>query len=473
MSVLLAKTLRSTTFKLALLSIAIFGALVFALLGYVYWSTVSYVRSRSDQAITMELAILQKAYASAGRAGLITAIAQRLADQRFEGGVYLLADPSFSPLAGNLADWPPAMKGSSGRGDFRAREGLPMLRSAFATLQDGSHLLVGKDLDDLDMFEARIKLAGALCIVLILVLAGVASVTVTRRTVGRIEAINATSRAIMQSGLGQRIPLRATGDEWDELAANLNSMLDRIEALMAEVKQATDNVAHDLRTPLARMRRRLEKAYNRQREADSDQSLIGDTMADLEGVLSMFASLTRISQIEAYERTAAFRSVNLVEIASEVVELCDAAAEDKGVHLEVVGNQRVFVAGDRDLLFDAVANLVDNAIKHGRERGQVTVEVKESDGGAVISVSDDGPGIPVAECDNVFKRFYRLEQSRCAPGNGLGLSLVAAVARLHRARIEMVDNRPGLKIQLRFPSPARSELENRGLSERNSRLDLR
>jgi signal transduction histidine kinase len=471
--VLLAKTLRSTTFKLALLCIAIFGAIVFALLGYVYWSTVSYVRSRSDQAITRELASLQKVYASAGRRGLTDAIAQRLADQRFEGGVYLLADPSFSRLAGNLAAWPPAMKGSSGWGDFSERDGLPMLRSAFDTLQDGSHLLVGKDLDDLDVFEARIKVAGALCVVLILVLAGVASVTVTRRTVGRIEAINATSRAIMQSGLGQRIPLRATGDEWDELAANLNSMLDRIEVLMAEVKQATDNVAHDLRTPLARMRRRLEKAYNKQREADCDQSLIGDTMADLEGVLGMFASLTRISQIEAYDRTAAFRSVNLVEVATEVVELCDAAAEDKGVHLGVLGHQRVLVAGDRDLLFDAVANLVDNAIKHGRQGGQVTVEVNESDGAAVISVSDDGPGIPVAECENVFKRFYRLEQSRRTPGNGLGLSLVAAVARLHRARVEMVDNRPGLKIQLRFPSPVRSELENRGLSERNSCLDLR
>ena len=199
----------------------------------------------------------------------------------------------------------------------------PLLRSAFTTLQDGSHLLVGKDIDDLDVFEAKIKAAGALCIVLIFVLAGVASVTVTRRTVGRIEAINATSRAVMQSGLGQRIPLRATGDEWDELAVNLNSMLDRIEALMAEVKQATDYVAHDLRTPLARMRRRLEKAYNKQREADCDQTLIGDTMANLEGVLSMFTSLTRISQIEAYDRTAAFRSVNLVEVASEVVELCD------------------------------------------------------------------------------------------------------------------------------------------------------
>ena len=129
--------------------------------------------------------------------------------------------------------------------------------------------------------------------------------------------------------------------------------------------------------------------------------------------------------------------------------------------------------GDRDLLFDAVTNLVDNAIKHGRDAGQVTVEVKESDGGAVISVSDDGPGIPVDECEHVFKRFYRLEQGRRTPGNGLGLSLVAAVARLHRARIEMLDNVPGLKIQLRFPSPTKSELENRGLSQRNSCLDVR
>ena len=402
---------------------------------------------------------MQRVYASAGRSGLVAAIAQRLADQPLEGGVYLLADPSFSPLTGNLADWPPAMKGSSGRGDFKAREDLPLLRSAFVTLQDGSHLLVGKGIDGLDVFESKIKAAGALCIVLILVLAGVASVTVTRRTVGRIEAINATSRAIMQSGLGQRIPLRATGDEWDELAANLNSMLDRIEALMAEVKQATDNVAHDLRTPLARIRGRLEKAYSTQREADCDQSLIGDTLVDLEGVLRMFASLTRISQIEAYDRTAAFRSVNLAEIASEVVELCDAAAEDKGGHLKVVGQQRVLVTGDRDLLFDAVANLVENAIKHGRDAGQVSVEVEESEGGAVISVSDDGPGIPVHEQEHVFKRFYRLKQSRRTPGNGLGLSLVAAVARLHRARVEMIDNEPGLKIQLRFPSPKRWQVK--------------
>jgi signal transduction histidine kinase len=177
----------------------------------------------------------------------------------------------------------------------------------------------------------------------------------------------------------------------------------------------------------------------------------------------MFASLTRISQIEAYDRIAAFRSVNLVEIANEVVELFDAAAEDKGGHLKVVGDPSVLAAGDRDLLFDAVANLVDNAIKYSGDAGQVTVEVKESAGGAVISVADEtGPGIPVDERQHVFKRFYRLEQSRGTPGNGLGLSLVAAVARLHGAHIEIVDKVPGIKIQLRFPSQARFDLEKRG-----------
>jgi signal transduction histidine kinase len=456
--VLLAKTLRSRTFKQALIWIAIVGGVIFALLGNVYWSTASYVRSRSDHAIMAELAILQKAYASAGRSGLIITIAQRLAGQRFEGGVYLLVDPSLTPLAGNFAEWPSAMKGSSGWGNFNAREGRTLLRATFETLPDGSHLLVGKDVDDLDEFAQKIKVAMALCILWIFALGGAVSVAITRRTVGRIEAINATSRAIMQTGLGQRIPLRGTLDEWDELAANLNSMLDRIEALMGEVKQVTDNVAHDLRTPLARMRGRLEKAYNKQRDGDYDQSLIGDTMADLDGVLRMFSSLTWISQIEASDRAAAFRPVNLVEIASEVVELFDAAAEDKGGRLKIVGGRSVLATGDRDLLFGAVANLVDNAIKHGRDAGQVTVEVKEADGGAVISVADDGPGIPVDEYQHVFKRFYRLERSRRTPGNGLGLSLVAAVARLHGARIEMLDNLPGLKVQLWFPSLTRSGL---------------
>jgi signal transduction histidine kinase len=459
---LLAKTFRSRTFKLALFSIAIFGALVVALFGYVYWSTASFVRARSDHAIATELVSLQEAYTRAGRDGLITIVAQLIADQRLEGTVYLLADPSFTPLVGNLENWPPAMKSSSGWSSFRAGEGRPQMRAAFETLPDGSHVLVGKDIDDLDEFARMITVALALGILLVFAIAGLASTLVTRRTVGRIDAINATSRAIMQSGLGRRMPLRGTNDEWDELAANLNSMLDRIEALMCEVKQATDNVAHDLRTPLTRIRGRLEMAYHRQRDSD-DQFLISDTITDLDSVLRMFASLTRISQIEAHDRKDALRLVNLFKIASEVVDLFDAAAEDKGSHLEAVGDGHVLVRGDRDLLFDAIANLVDNAIKYGRDAGQVIVEVKKSHDGAAISVADNGPGIPVDEYQHVFKRFYRLERSRRTPGNGLGLSLVAAVARFHSARIEMADNSPGLKIQLQFPSPAKSELEDRGL----------
>jgi signal transduction histidine kinase len=455
-SVLLAKTLRSRTFKQALIWIAIFGAIVIALFSYVYASTASYLRSRSDRVIAAEHAVLQGIYANAGRGRLIEKIAQRSADGGREGALYLLADPSFAPVAGNLAAWPAALKGAGGWGSFAAPEGTPeagqrpLVRAMFATLPDGTHLLVGQDVDDLGAFEKKINIALALALSLIFVLAGTASVSVTRRTVGRIEAINTTSRAIMQSGLGRRIPLRGTRDEWDGLAANLNSMLDRIEGLMGEVKQFTDNVAHDLRTPLTRMRGRLEKACA---GGERDQALIADTIAELDDVLRMFSSLTRISQVEANDRTAAFHAVDLAEIARQVVELYDAAAEDKGGHVGVVGDHRVTVTGDRDLLFDALANLVDNAIKHGRDAGRVTVTVTQSGGGggAVVSVADDGPGIPADERQHVFKRFYRIERSRRTPGNGLGLSLVAAVARLHAARIEMLDAAPGLEFRLCFP----------------------
>jgi signal transduction histidine kinase len=465
LSVLLAKTLRSSTFRLALIWIAIFGTVVAALLGYVYSSTASYLRSRSDQAIVNEFATLRHAYAGGGRDRLIAAIAQHIADGHFESGVYLLVDPSGAPLAGNLAAWPQSLKGAAGWGDFSAERKAdaaapPLLRATFETLADGSRLLVGQDVRELDQLAMKINTALIVTALLIVAVAGAASMMITRRTVGRIESINATSRAIMQSGLSERIPLRGTRDEWDELATNLNSMLERIETLMGEVKQFTDNVAHELRTPITRMRGRLEKAHNSLQDGDMHKSMIGDITADLDSVLRIFSSLTRISQIEASDRTAAFRTVNLAEIVHEVVELYDAAAEEKGGQLGTVGDQRVLITGDRDLLFDAVANLVDNAIKHGREAGRVTVEVRETDAGVSIAVSDQGPGIPGDEIRNVFKRFYRLERSRKTPGNGLGLSLVAAVARLHGAQIETLDNAPGLTVRLWFPAPARSGLEN-------------
>ncbi|QAU49018.1 sensor histidine kinase [Bradyrhizobium guangzhouense] len=353
---LLANTLRSSTFRLALIAIAIFGLIVAAIMAYVYFGTLAYVRSR-----------------------------------------------------------------------------------------------VG-DVGDHSGFVAMLELAMVAVAVLLVVLSGVAAVLVTRRTVGRIEEINATSRAIMLSGLDRRIPLRGSHDEWDRVAENLNQMLDRIETLMGEVKQVSDNVAHDLRTPLTRMRGRLEKAYHAPRNDEADAALIGDTIADLDAVLGMFASITRISEIETRARRSAFRPLDLAEIAGEVVELYDAAAEQVATRLSLTGDRAVAVTGDRDLLFDAIANLVDNAIKHGRAGGKVTVICRNAGDGATIAIGDDGPGIAADQRDHVFKRFYRLEQSRYTPGNGLGLSLVAAVARLHGAEIVLQDNAPGLTVRLSFPS---------------------
>jgi len=457
--VLLAKTLTSSTFRLALIAIGTFGVIVSAIFSYVYLSTSSYVRSRSDRAIVTEYLSLKRAYERSGRDGLIALIQERIADGSFADNVYILADPSLVTLAGNLRTWPSTATAAEGWIEFRAPEPFPnattrpLLRAMLGTLPSRDRLLVGRDISELDGFADQIKTAVISGIVLIFVLAGVASVLVTRRTVGRIESINATSRAIMQSGLDQRIPLRGTHDEWDRVAENLNQMLNRIETLMGEVRQVSDNVAHDLRTPLTRMRGRLEKAYHGQRSGEDDQALIGNTIADLDSVLRIFSSLTRIAQIETQARKGAFRSVNLAEIAGEVVELYDAAAEQEGTRLTVVGDREVLVTGDRDLIFDAIANLVDNAIKHGGTGGQVVVANENIDGRPVISIADDGPGIPPHEYEQVFKRFYRLEHRRYTPGNGLGLSLVAAVAHLHGARIEMLDNSPGLKLKLWFSAP--------------------
>jgi signal transduction histidine kinase len=457
--VLLASTLRSTTFRLALAAIVTFGLIASAIFAYVYLSTASFVRSRSDQAITDEYSDLRGAYQRSGRAGLIELIRNRVADGGSTGNVYILVDHASAILAGNLGKWPAAATAAQGWTEFRA-PGVPdaaserRFRAIAATLPGGDRLLVGTDISDLDSFAAQIRAAVIAIIFLMFVVAIVASILVTQRTVGRIETINATSRAIMESGLDKRIPLHGSHDEWDRVAENLNLMLDRIETLMGDVKQVSDNVAHDLRTPLTRMRGRLEKAYHGERRGDNDQALIGDTIADLDAVLGMFASITRIAHIETQTRKGEFRTVNLVEIAGEVVELYDAAAERDRTDLSMTGDHEVLVTGDRDLLFDAIANLVDNAIKHGRTGGRIVVACENVDGEAVIAITDDGPGIPAGERDHVFKRFYRLEQSRYTPGNGLGLSLVAAVANLHGARIELLDQSPGVQVKLSFSVPS-------------------
>jgi len=460
--VLLSKNVRSSsTLKLAFIYVITFCAAIFGLLGYVYWSTVSYLYEISDRTISAEGDLLTKAYETGGRDGLIAQIDRRASDPYFSDWTYLLADRSFDYVAGNMKSWPAALHASKGwatlaPGVSPAEEArrLPA-RVKHLLLPDGHHLLLGRDIEELDRFGRSVTIGLASAAVIFLILAVAAGISTSRRSVARIEAINATSREIMRSGLGERIPLRGTGDEWDGLAENLNSMLDRIEELVETNRQVSDNVAHDLRTPLTRMRGRLERACNQQLDLGDYRSLVNDTISDLDEILTTFSSLLRISQIEARDRTAAFRNNDLSEIVREVVELFEPAAEERAVRLKLSANETVPVVGDRDLLFDAISNLLDNAIKHGGDQGEVRIAVGRRADGPVLSISDRGPGIPVEERSHVLRRFYRLERSRNRPGNGLGLSLVTAVVNLHDANIVMADNSPGLRIEVRFPNPQR------------------
>jgi signal transduction histidine kinase len=455
--VLLSKTLRSSTLKLAYIYVALFCSAIFALLGYVYWSTATYLYEKSDQLLKLERELIKDAYNEGGRNGVITLIGRRLNDGFFSDWTYLLTNPSYEYVAGNLRTWPPALldeQGSSNLVTLREHkeDGEATHRAAYGVLPDGYHFLVGRTVEDLQGLVEKIVIVLASGGGLFLLLAAAAGISTSRRSVARIESINATSREIMRSGLGERIPLRGTGDEWDGLAHNLNSMLDRIGELMESVRQVSDNVAHDLRTPLTRMRGRLEKGCNQQLDLSQYQSLVSETVIELDEILRTFSSILRISQIEMRNQRVGFHAIDLTQTAREVVELYDAAAEEKSVKLKFAGDQAVSVIGDRDLLFDAISNLVDNAIKHGRSAEGIIVAVTHRAQGPVVAVADHGPGIPPDERKNVVKRFYRLEHSRKSPGNGLGLSLVAAVANLHGAQTEMLDNAPGLRFELQFPS---------------------
>lgn len=452
---LLVKTLRSSTFRLALLCIAIFGLILFAFLFYIFDISTKFGTQQSDAVLNEDLQILRETSDVAGEGGLTGKISRNANDPRAGQVLFLLADANYRPVAGGLAEWPLSLpREPQGTGEFKLVQDdaeTRVFRAKWTTLSGGAHLLAATEITDLRQFQRRMAYAFSFAALFIVIVSAASGVIVTRRTVTRIEGINAASRAIMESDLKKRIPVRGASDEWDQLAANLNSMLDRIEFLMGEVKQVGDSIAHDLRTPLTRMRARIERASLRPRNAEDDQALLASTIVDLDDALRMFRALTRISQIEASTQANTLRTLDLSLVAKEVAELFDAAAEERGSRLEIGGREPIEILGDRDLLFDAISNLVDNAIKHGRERGLVRISADASENGVVLAISDDGPGVPANERDLIFGRFYRSEKSRRTPGNGLGLSIVAAVARVHGANVTLSSNQPGLTVELQFP----------------------
>jgi len=269
--------------------------------------------------------------------------------------------------------------------------------------------------------------------------------------VRRIESINQASREIISGDLGRRIPTRNTGDDFDVLADNLNAMLDRIGSLMEDVRRVSDNIAHDLRTPLARLRNRLEELHLQSSGSGANPDGIEQAVAEADRLLNTFNALLRIARIESQHGEESFTAIALGDLVRDVAELYEPLMEEKSQTLEMQLNGEVTLSGDRDLLFQAIANLLDNATKYTPAGGGIRIELARLNGKGRLVIADSGPGIPEAAREKGFQRFFRLEQSRTTPGNGLGMSLVAAVVTLHRMSIRLEDNRPGLRVVIDFP----------------------
>ena len=457
-----ASLLHTSTFRLALVYMVLFAGSVLILLGFIYWSTVTYMSEQTDATIRAEITGLAEQYRQRGLNGLEKTISERVERNPNGSSVYLFATPKLQPLAGNLSPWPDATPGPDGWLDFEFKDPgaggrVFQARARVFILQDGLHLLVGRDTRELKATQQLITRALLWGVAITLALALLGGVVMSRGMLRRIELINQTSRDIMAGDLSRRIPIRGSGDELDQLAGNLNSMIDEIERLMDGIRHVSDNIAHDLRTPLTRLRNRLEQLQIDLEDGSPYREQVEQGITEADQLLATFAALLRIARIEAGGHTAKFKPVELAELTRDAVELYEALAEDKNLRFSAHIEDGISLDGDRDLLFQALTNLLDNAIKYTPAGGTVALELKRSGSTADIAISDSGRGIAEAERDKVVQRFYRLESSRSTPGSGLGLSLVKAVARLHRATLLLDDNAPGLKATLRLPLAANRE----------------
>lgn len=437
----------------------LFGASALLLLGFIYWSTAGYMARQADAAIQADIDLLAERYRSHGLPGLTALIAERIAEDPGRSNLYLLTDNDYRRIVGNLENWPAAQEDNEGWLSFKLRDAANPreephgARARTFRVGGGFRLLVGRDMYELEAIRDRIvdTLVWGLAITLVLALAG--SIAMSRSMLRRLEVINETSREIMSGDLSRRIPERGSQDEFDELVQHLNAMLDRISVLMEDVRRVSDSIAHDLKTPLTRLRNDLETLKHNTGDESDAREHVEQALQEADGLLATFNALLRIARIESGHRRAGFAQVALADLVRDVTEFYEPLAEQHGLQLTLRNESSPTVAGDRDLLFQAVANLLDNAIKYTPEGGTVTVEVSRNEQDSRIVVKDSGPGIPEAQRAQVFQRFYRIESSRSAPGSGLGLSLVGAVAKLHDADIVLEDNAPGLCASLVFRSP--------------------
>ena len=440
---------------------AVFGASVAILLGVVYWIAMAAVEQQLDDSVLRESRLLADVYATRGREALERGINRRTNELSSPRRYYLLQDAAGHFVAGNLSPMPPregrfVMLVQETGPDAHKDTGPDSMVAQGWRLSAGEFLLVGENRYRLvKTKEAIISAVGwGTAITVLLALGG--GVVLAVGYLRRIEEVNRAIRSIMDGDFSQRVPTRGGRDEMEHLSANLNAMLERIQALMESLKRVSDDIAHDLRTPLSRLRQRLESARSSV-HAGSHAVVIEQSIAEVDAILDTFTALLRIAQIESGTRRAAFARVNLSHVLTTVVETYAAVAEDRGHRMQAGIDPGTMVQGDRELILQMAANLVENAIQHMAPGGIITLQLSDEAGVPVFRVRDTGSGIPADERAKVFRRFYRLEQNRTTPGNGLGLALVKAVVELHGASIELSDDNPGLCVTVRFRRCAASD----------------
>ncbi len=455
------RLVRTHAFRLAALYFVVFAASVIGVLFFVYWTSADFVERQTEATLDAEVTGLAEQYAQRGLSGLVQIVAARSAGDRGDGMLYLVTNRDGRPLAGNIGGWPVGVPVRPGPLWFQIAvrdKGVTETRPARGVLfaiPDGFRLLVGRDISDATAFRNRIKTTLSWSGLVALGIGLLGGTVMSRNMLRRVEQVNRTAERVVAGNLSDRVPRRGTNDEFDQLAANLNGMLDQIERLMTAMREVTDNVAHDLKTPLARLRARLELSLLGPADPVAQAEAVRAAIDEADRLLATFNALLSIAEAEAGSGNRAGETLDLGAIARGVVELYEPVAEEKDAMLRLDGPPGILIRGDRHLLSQAIANLLDNALKYG-SGGMITTTITRRDGRAAIEVADRGPGIPERERESVFDRFVRLEPSRSTPGNGLGLSLVRAVARRHDATVTLGDNRPfghpGLKVRIEFPA---------------------
>lgn len=455
------KLIRTTAFRLVVTYLLVFVVFAAALLGYIAWNTRRVLEAQLNETIETEINSLAEQYRQGGPRRLANAIERRSREAR--GFFYLFADQRGELIAGNAVDIGSVLERQPGWHELSyTRSEDQSSSNSFARvrlfkLPNNLTLVVGHDLDDRQRMRLVLKHAMAMSLALVLILGGVGAWVVSHRVLRPVDNMTEAAGRIMAGNLTERLPVRGVGDEFDRLAEHLNLMLNRIGELMNGLRDVSNNIAHDLRTPLTRLRASSEEALRTARTPDELRLALERTIEESDGLIRIFNALLMISRAEAGSAPGVFAEVNLADIVSDVAELYEPVADEAEMALSLGDNQPTMLHGNRELLGQALANLVDNAVKYGKPTTQsstkptIRIETAVHAGHVDVIVADHGAGIPPDARERVLDRFVRLEQSRGLPGSGLGLSLVAAIARLHGGSIRIEDNSPGTKAVLSLP----------------------